>query len=206
MLRSCLRVLLLLSANAMLVKPGYADYLLTLNLNPNVYTVTAGNQITLTGFFTTSDSLSFAYQDDLLFGLNPTSPHLGIVAGSVLFSQNINPPVSGAYFEDIFGGGGYLGPTPVNGPTVTSVSFLRTFVIPANTQLGAYDYSYGVDFFPPPGQSGSVLFDRSLVINVVSPEPASIFLVTSALGVLITLRGRRSRRGKQPRPVSHSLP
>jgi hypothetical protein len=134
-LRSRSRVLVLASAVVMLAQSGKADYLLTLNLSPDVYTVTAGGQITLSGFFTTSDALTFTYDQDFLFGLSATSPHLGTVAGSVLSSQDFTPPMDGAYFEDIFGGAGYLGPTTVTGPTVTGVSDLRTFMIPTDTQM-----------------------------------------------------------------------
>ena len=183
--RSCSRVLL--SGLVLLVPFAKAD--LTLNLSPNTYTVTAGDQITLRGFFTTSDALTFTYDNDLLFGLSPTSPHLGIVAGSVLFSQDFNPPLFGTSFEDIFGGGGYLGPTTVTGPIVTGVSDLRTFVIPAATEQGTYHYSFGVDLLAP--CCAGVLFDQSLTINVV-PEPSTLALFASSLGtVAVALRRRR---------------
>lgn len=171
-----------------------ADFLLTLELDPNVYTVIAGDQITLRGFFTTSDALTFTYDREFLFGLTSTSPHLGIVAGSVLSSTDFSPPVSGASFEDIFGDGGYLGPTPIIGPTVTAISDLRTFVIPTGTQTGTYDYSYGVDLFPPLGSpSGTVLFDMSLRINVVKvvPEPSTFLLLATGLLGLLGYRWRR---------------
>jgi hypothetical protein len=113
-----------------------ADFLLTLRLDPNVYTVNAGGQITLRGFFTTLDALTFTYDREFLFGLTSTNPHLGIVAGSVLSSTDFNPPVGGVSFEDIFGNGGYLGPTPIIGLTVTAISDLRTFVMPTEGRRG----------------------------------------------------------------------
>jgi hypothetical protein len=170
-------------------EPGRANYLLTLSLAPNEYTTTPGGQITLRGFFTTADALTFTYSDDRLFGLTATSPHLDILAGSVLLSQNFNPPVGGVYFADEFGGGGYLGPT-VNGPAVTSVTDLRTFAVPLGTPLGTYRYSYGVDLFPTVGGAGTILYDVSLTIHV-TPEPSSWVLLMVAFGALgAVVRGR----------------
>lgn len=191
-----------MTAAALMPTYGKADYLLKLTLDPNVYSVNPGGQITLSGFFTTADSLTFDYQWELLFGLLSTSPHLGIVAGSVLSSQDFNPS-TGAYFEDTFGGGGYLGPTEVNGPTVTADSLLRTFIVPANTPPGVYDYSYGVDLFPPEGGSGYVLFDTSLVIDVVpAPEPTAIILIGCGI-VMMAFRRRRIRSEKFNCLVQH---
>jgi len=182
MLRSCSKAVLLLSLTAALAKSAEA-YLLELTLSPNTYTVTQGGQFTVSGFFRTADLLSFAYTDDRLFGLSPTSPHLGIVAGSVLSSHDFNPPVGGTSFADEFGGCGYLGPSITHGPTVTSLSLLRTFVMPASTPLGVYAYSYGVDLFPDPLQPGTILYDTSLRVTVV-PEPAAAFLLG---GVIVLL-------------------
>jgi hypothetical protein len=165
-----------------------ADYLLTLTLSPAVYTVNAGGQITISGFFTTSDALTFTYSQDTLFGLSATSPHLVTVPGSVLSSQNFNPPVDGAYFEDIFGGAGYLGPTTINGPTVTPVSDLRTFMIPTDTPEGTYYYSYGADLFAP--GRGTILFSE-FTIDVV-PEPPSLALLASCLLVAAAILSRKT--------------
>ena len=162
-------------------EPASANYLLTLSLAPNEYTTTPGGQFTLRGFFTTEDALTFTYSDDRLFGLTATSPHLDILTGSVLVSQNFNPPVSGVYFADEFVGG-YLGPT-VNGPAVTVVTGLRTFVIPLGTPPGTYRYSYGVDLFPTVGGPGTILYDQSLTIHV-TPEPSSWVLLMVAFGAL----------------------
>jgi len=112
-----------------------------LQLSPNVYATPAGGQITLRGSFNFFGP--FTSVDDGLLGLSPASPHLGIVAGSVLSSQNNNPPVNGAYFFDRFSGG-YLGPTTGTGPVTTGIINLRTFVIPAGTPPGTYHYAYGV--------------------------------------------------------------
>ena len=172
-------------------EPGRANYLLTLSLAPDEYTTSPGGQITLRGFFTTADALTFTYSDDRLFGLTATSPHLDILAGSVLLSQNFNPPVGGVYFADEFGGGGYLGPT-VNGPAVTSVTDLRTFAVPLGTPFGTYRYSYGVDLFPTVGGSGSILYDVFTIH--VTPEPSSWVLLMVAFGALgAVVRGGRRR-------------
>jgi len=176
-----------------------ADFLLTLRLDPNVYTVNAGGQITLRGFFTTSDALTFTYDREFLFGLTSISPHLGIVAGSVLSSTDFNPPVGGVSFQNIFGNGGYLGPTPIIGPTVTTISDLRTFVMPTGTQAGTYDYSYGVDLFPPIGSPpGTILFDTSLRINVVPAPSTFLLLAAGLLGPLGYLWRRRQWTAMNP--------
>jgi hypothetical protein len=195
MFRSFSRATLLIFAALVFAAAGNADpYVIKLTLSPNVYTGDAGGQITLKGFFTTSDSLPFLYSDDVLFGFSATdSPHLGIVAGSVLSSQNFSGRLE--TFEDIFGGGGYLGPTEIDGPAVTSVVFLRTFIVPPGTPSGTYDYSYGVDVFPPyylAPMGGTVDFDTSLEIKVV-PKPSFYVLLSCAIGVLWLIR-RASHR------------
>ena len=182
MVRVRLKISMILIATMILPTAVRANYLLTLTLSPNDYIVTAGSPITLAGFFVTTGTLDFTYSEDDLFGLTPSSPHLGIVAGNVLSSANFSPPISGAYFEDIFGGG-FLGPAMVSGPTTTSISFLRTFVIPAGTPQSFYDYSYGVEFIPSTSESGTILFDRSLVVQVV-PEASSLVLVVGTLLLL----------------------
>jgi len=185
-----LRIWMLVSFLVALVaaEPGRANYLLTLSLAPNEYTTTPGGHFTLRGFFTTEDALTFTYSDDRLFGLTATSPHLDILAGSVLLSQNFNPPIGGVYFADEFGGG-YLGPT-VNGPAVTFVTDLRTFAIPLGTPLGTYRYSYGVDLFPTVGGAGTIRYDSLLTIHV-TPEPSSWVLLMVAFGALgAVVRGR----------------
>jgi len=166
--RLCSRVLVPFVILIIVSQSGRAaDAVITLKLNPNVYTTSAGGQITLRGSFTTPDAVTFTYNDDRLFGLSSTSPHLGIVGGLVLSSQDFSPPVSGTSFADVFGGGGYLGPALVNGPVVTGVADLRTFVIPAGTSPGTYRYSYGVDLLPTVG-GGQTLFDTSLTIVVAT--------------------------------------
>jgi hypothetical protein len=178
-----LRISMLVSFLVALVaaEPGSASYLLTLSLASNEYTTTPGGQFTLRGFFTTEDALTFTYSDDRLFGLTAASPHLDVLAGSVLLSQNFDPPVGGVYFADEFGGG-YLGPT-VDGPAVTFVTDLRTFAIPLGTPPGTYRYSYGVDLFPTVGGAGSILYDSLLTIHVI-PEPSSWVLLMVAFGAL----------------------
>lgn len=168
-------------------EPGSASYLLILNLAPIEYTTTPGGQFTLSGFFTTADALTFTYSDDRLFGLTASSPHLDILAGSVLLSQNFDPPIGGVYFADEFGGGGYLGPN-VEGPAVTPVTELRTFAVPLGTPPGTYRYSYGVDLLPTVGGPGAILYDSLLTIHVI-PEPSSWVLLMVAFGAL-----RRSTR------------
>jgi hypothetical protein len=165
---------------------GRANYLLTLDLSPDAYTTTAGGEITLRGSFTTPDALTFAYANEVLFGLDATSPHLQILTGSVVFSQNL-----AIGFEDEFSGGGYLGPSLVKGPTTTPVTDLRMFVIPDGTLPGTYKYSYGVDLFPTTGGTGSILFDRSLTITVVAtPEPSYGPLFLSGLVAIVALHRR----------------
>src|SRR5262249_34095173 len=144
---------------------------LRLTLSPNTYFVTPGGQVTLTGFFTTADIIAGPYGNDVLFGLTSDSPHLGIVAGSITLTQDFNPPISGSWFEDVFAGGGYLGPPSIAGPQTTGISSLRTFVVPDGTPAGTYFYSYGVSYNLVPGST--VLFDPSLKI-IVTPEPPSI--------------------------------
>jgi hypothetical protein len=92
----------------------------TETLSPNFYTVAAGGQFTISGILSFPDATTYTYENtEYLFGLAPTSPHLGIVAGSLESSTNF-PGGSGgplpAYFQDIFGQGGWLGPVVVTGP------------------------------------------------------------------------------------------
>ena len=134
--------------------------------------------------------MTFTYSDDRLFGLTATSPHLDIVAGSVLLSQDFDPPIGNIYFADEFVGG-YLGPT-VTGPVVTAVTDLRTFAIPAGTPPGTYRYSYGVDLFPTVGGEGTILYDSLLTIHVI-PEPSSWFLLHSRIGRAWSGRSRAAR-------------
>ncbi len=195
-----LRIWMLVSFLVALVaaEPVRANYLLTLTLAPNEYTTTPGGQITLRGFFTTADALTFTYSDDRLFGLTATSPHLDILAGSVLLSQIFNPPLGGVYFADEFGGGGYLGPV-IDGPAVTSVTDLRTFVVPLGTPLGTYSYSYGVDLFPAAGGSGTILYDISLTIHV-TPEPSSWILLMIGLSALVAVVRGQAVLATRPLP------
>jgi len=184
-------MLVSLSVVLFAAEPSSANYLLILNLAPIEYTTTPGGQFTLRGFFTTDDALTFTYSDDRLFGLNANAPHLDILAGSVLLSQDFDPPIGGVYFADEFGGG-YLGPA-VTGPAVTAVSELRTFVMPPGTPPGTYRYSYGVDLFPTAGGAGTILYDSLLTIRVI-PEPSSWLLLMAAFGALgtaVRLQGRR---------------
>ena len=165
--RSCSRALVLFSSAFLMAGSGIAASL-ALHLSPNVYATGAGGQITLRGSFTTADATTFSYVlIDSLYGLSPASPHLGIVAGSVLSSTNYNPPVNGVSFGDSFTGGGYLGPTTVNGPGATGITDLRTFVIPAGTPPGTYQYSYGVGFSP------NGLNDLTLTIIVTGVDLSS---------------------------------
>jgi len=193
-----LRIWMLVSFLVALVaaEPGRANYLLTLNLSPVEYTTTPGGQFTLRGFFTTDDALTFTYSDERLFGLTAASPHLDILAGSVLLSQDFDPPIGNIYFADEFVGG-YLGRT-VTGPVVTAVTDLRTFAIPAGTPPGTYRYSYGVDLFPAAGGAGTILYDSLLTIQVI-PEPSSWVLLIVALGALgAVVRGRAKQRPTDP--------
>lgn len=167
-------------------------------LSPNVYTVSAGGQFTIRGILSFPDAATYTYgtcstctpanQNEFLFGYSPTSPHLGIVAGSVISSANFVG--SQPYFQDIFGLGGWLGPTTVQGPLTTGVNDWRTFIMPANIAPGLYTYSYGVifsqdDFFA----SGGIAFATNLEVNVVAPEPAAPIL--AALGLAVFLACKR---------------
>jgi hypothetical protein len=149
--------------------PAVNSYSLT--LNPNVYSVTAGDIFTLRGSFTVSGAtpggVAAAYDDEELFGLDPTSPHLTLVAGNITSMPIFNPDGS-VSFADQIGGGGYLGPKSFTGPAVTAVSDLRTFEVPVGTPPGTYHYSYGVVFEP---SSGAGFFDRSLTV-IVGPAAA----------------------------------
>lgn len=196
MFSCCARLLLVSSGLAILANVASASYI-SLTLSPHVYTVNAGGQVTLTGLFTTPDGTTWTYVgDESLYGLSSQSPHLGIIAGSILSSYNFNPAISGAYFEDDFGKGGYLGPQTVVGPTTTGVSSLRTFVVPANTPPGTYSYSYGVDFstnLP----SYQVLFDTSLQITVPLSTTCLIDL-QNAVSPSISLSGTTMKAGFTP--------
>lgn len=186
---SCSRVLFLLLAGAVLTHRARADSTpsITLNLSPNVYTVGADGEITLRGFFTSSSAARFNYEQEFLFGLTSASPHLGIVAGSILNSVDFNPPIGNVFFQDAIGGGGFLGPTEVTGPTIAGVFDLRTFLMPIGTPPGEYHYSYGVAF----GPFGQSVFDQSLTVDVV-PEPFGLALMATgfAAALLLFRRGR----------------
>jgi hypothetical protein len=173
----------LVAVTTISVPTGAEPFLITTTLSPNFYSVEAGGQVTLSGFFTPSHSLPFRYDEELLFGLHPTSPHLGIADGTVIFSQDFDPPIGGASFEDVFSADGYLGPRTVQGPRSSPVAPLRTLLIPANTAPGTYPYSYGVLFIAP-GFVGQQLFDTSLRIMVTPsavPEPTTLLLLVSGV-------------------------
>jgi hypothetical protein len=171
-------------------------------LSPSVYTVLAGEQFTISGTVFFPDAATYTYgaatgtlppnEDEYLFGLIPASPHLGIVAGTVESSTDF-PMGSGgpipAYFEDIFGQGGWLGPTPVSGPDTTAVADWRTFVVPVGTPPGVYDYSYGIIFSENGGVPSGIDFASNLEVDVV-PEPAPVILVGLGLAILAIRRPR----------------
>src|SRR4051812_45798932 len=94
--RVCRRAVLLFVIVFGAASSGQAEADLVLDLD-NVYTIPAGGQVTLRGSFSTPDTLALAYDREFLFGLASTSPHLGIVAGSVLSSTNFSPPLGGAF-------------------------------------------------------------------------------------------------------------
>jgi hypothetical protein len=172
-------------------------------LSPSMYTVLAGEQFTISGTVFFPDTATYTYgaasgtlppnQDEYLFGLIPTSPHLMIAAGTVEFSADF-PMGSGgpipAYFEDIFGQGGWLGPTTVSGPDTTAAADWRTFIVPVGTPPGVYDYSYGVIFSENGGVASGIDFASNLEVNVV-PEPAPLMLVGLGL-VILVMRRRKS--------------
>jgi hypothetical protein len=180
-------------------------------LSPNVYTVFAGEQFTISGAVFFPNAATYAYgeapgtvppnYDEYLFGLTPTSPHLEIVAGTVESSTDY-PTGSGgplpAYFQDIFGQGGWLGATTVNGPVTTAIADWRTFIVPVGTPAGVYDYSYGITFSEngTPASEG-IDFATNLVVDVVSaPEPASLTLAGLGLAFLVTSRCTMRERRK----------
>jgi len=202
----------LLAVVTISARAGAEPFFISTTLSPNFYSVEAGDQLTLSGFFTPSGALPFRYEEEHLFGLQPASPHLQIVSGSVISSQDFDPPIGGASFEDVFAAGGYLGPRTVQGPGSSPVRPLRTFLVSANTAPGTYPYSYGV-FWAAPGFVGQQLFDSSLRIMVTPsavPEPTTLLLLAS--GVIGGTRRRRlmftsrrhrrspyaERRGRRP--------
>lgn len=193
MIRPRLHLLVLLSGVLTLAQSVQADFLLTEILDPSAYPVNAGVEFTVLGYFTTSDSLTYQHIDgqDFLFGLTSTSPHLGIVGGSVSSSQDFSPPLGGAYFEDIFGGD-YFGPTEFSGPTTTPDSDLSTFLVPGDVLPGTYIYSYGAEYLPTsPFSSGQESFYAFTLTVVPTPEPSTIALFTMAVGaVVLKARGR----------------
>ena len=149
---------------------------LTETVSPSVYTVLPGGQFTLSGFFSTLDAVTYTGPgaEYLTFGTNPM---LGITAGSAsLFAPG----------EEQFLGLGYLGPPSFTGPIVTTVSDLRTFVVPADAPLGVYQYTY-VALFGISGTSSNTTHGASFTVDVV-PEPASLAFVLIGLLVLTTAR------------------
>jgi hypothetical protein len=178
-------------------------------LSPNVYTVLAGEQFTISGTVLFPDSATYTYgeapggvppnDDEYLFGLGPTSPELEIVAGT-LESSTEYPTGSGgplpAYFQDIYGQGGWLGPTTVNGPVTTAVADWRTFIVPVGTAPGVYDYSYGITFSENGSPPSGIDFATDLEVDVVNtPEPAPATL--TGLGLAILVKCRRTIRKRQ---------
>ena len=208
-----LKLVLLVFWPALLATPAVASPIpfLQTHLSQSVFVAHAGDQITLSGFFTTSnDPLTWTYgngivgnQGEFLFGStssNNPPPHLGIVSGVTVLSQDFDPPNAGTYFEDVFGAyqGGYLGPTTILGPNAsTPVSLLRTFLIPAGTAPGIYHYSYGVGFGANTNSQYQNIFDQSLIVEVTAvPEPGSMSLLAS--GLLLSAARMRRRRGARP--------
>jgi hypothetical protein len=184
-------------------------------LSPNVYTVFAGQAFTIGGTvffpnpaayaFGAAPSTSPANQDEFLFGVSPTGPQLEIVAGVVEFSL-LFPGGSGgaipAYFEDIYGQGGWLGPANFSGPGTTPVSDWRTFIVPVGTAPGVYDYTYGIAFSEN-GKAASedTLFATGLQVDVVpTPEPAPVVLI--GLGLVLLAAFHRFYAKKSPRRSS----
>lgn len=211
-LRRCLRsAAMALAVSGIFAAPAMGGPIVE-TLNPNIYTVFAGEQFTISGSVLFPDAATYAYgaapqtdppnQDEYLFGLNPTSPHLEITAGTVELSLDF-PGGSGgplpAYFEDIFGQGGWLGPATVDGPGTTSVTDWRTFIVPVGAAPGVYDYSYGITFSENgnPALEG-IAFAPNLQIDVESnpaatPEPTPLTLVALGLAILATC-GRYSMK------------
>jgi hypothetical protein len=181
--------------------PAAAEPFIDVHLDPNVYTVFAGDTFTLSGFFTTGpDGVTYTYGnvgegvpelgDEFLFGLSATSPHLVLVAGSFFTARDFDPPMGTAYFEDTFGLGGYLGPISIVGPTTTTVSDLRTFLVPPGTPPGIYPYSYGV-MFNVDGELVSGLFDPFTVEVQTVPEPSAIVMVLTGLSSWVVRKWKK---------------
>src|SRR5579871_2981549 len=157
-------------------------------LNPSVYQVQAGGVITLRGSISFPDTASYQYGfpavcggcfDEVLFGLTPTAPHLGILGGSLVLSLAFS---SSPYFEDEFlGPAGFLGPTSQVGPATTAVTDWREFVVPLGTPPGIYDYSYGITYTENGGIADGISFATNLEVDVVTPEPASFLLLAAGL-------------------------
>ncbi len=176
-------------------------------LNPNVYTVFAGQPFTLSGYVLLPNAATYEYgaaanseppnQDEYLFGLDPASPQLQITAGTVELSIDI-PGGSGgpfsSYFEDIFGQGGWLGPATFQGPGETPVVDWRTFIVPIGTAPGVYDYSYGITFSEDGNTAlEGIAFATDLQVDVESspattPEPNPLSLVALGMAILATYR------------------
>jgi hypothetical protein len=191
----------LLLAFLVVPMPAAAEPFFDLHLDPNVYTVFAGDTVTLSGFFTTGpDAVTYTYGnvgqgvpelgDEFLFGLSATSPHLGLVAGSFFTARDFDPPIGTAHFEDTFGLGGYLGPVSIVGPTTTTVSDLRTFLVPPGTPPGIYRYSYGV-IFNVDGKPVDGLFDPFTVEVQTVPEPSAMVMVLTGLSSWVVRKRRK---------------
>jgi hypothetical protein len=203
-MRQQLRYVVLVSA-VLLSLPTRApadEFTIVETLAPNNYTVAPGGGVTLFGFFTVTSTLSdpsaFTYDREFLFGLQPDSPHLTTTSGALVSSTDFDPPINAAYFQDVFADTGYLGPAGLPGTATTAITPWRTFVVPSNTPVGSYRYSYGISFLPQaqPGLGGQTLFDTSLTINVSPvPEPGTVLLVGSAL-IAAGVRRRRTCRSR----------
>ena len=136
MLMKFARVIVLVAALAVFVEEGTAG-VLTLHLTPNVYTVAPGGQITLRGLFSTPD--------DVTYTCRITQPRCSALSSCLTGHSSISASLPGrrrllaelahAYFQDGFGNGGYLGPTLIEGPTVTATSDLRNLRDPSTPNL-----------------------------------------------------------------------
>jgi len=99
--------------------------------------------------------------------------------------------------------GGYLGPTVIDGPTVTADSSLRTFVVPANAQPGVYTYIYSFPWLVESGSFTGGFQGATFTVDVI-PEPGTLVMTMSAFFLIAAWSWRRRRPTGQWRKLPRS--